>query len=450
MKYTAFKIGKLLFASFALCISFQNCKKINDAEPFEKSSDLNKSIQSTAPNIIIFLGDDIGYEIPTSNGGQSYQTPAIDRMANEGMRFTQCYTAPLCSASRFQLLTGKYNYRNYLHAGIMNPNEKTFATLLKDAGYNTYVAGKWQFDGGDSSIHSLGFNDYLVWNPYVDQVTGSRYKNPVLYENADYRPRQFMKGKYGDDLLTEDVLGFIKSNISSKFFIYYPLCIAHEPFCPTPDDPEFAFWNPHGSISDTSFFPSMVAYTDKKIGQIVDSLKQWGLYNNTIVMFSGDNGTPDPIFSYYKNSLVKGGKGHSTIYGTHVPLMVTWPGHIPGNSVNKNLVDFTDFLPTVASASSTIIPSDYEPIDGVSFYNQLIGVSYTPRDWVFCHFKPNGEENQNVFKRWANNKTYKLYDFTDEFYNTIKDPFEENPLRAPTPLEQTIKNNLRTVLDSHK
>jgi arylsulfatase A len=428
---------------------FCSCTKPSSLQPENKIEASNAINLSSQPNIILILADDIGYEIPTCNGGRSYQTPTIDKMASEGMRFTQCYSAPLCSASRFELLTGKYNFRNYVNPAIMDPNEKTFATLLRDAGYKTYVAGKWQFDGGDTSIHSLGFDDYMVWDPFASATgSGSRYKNPVLYQDSDYIPRELTDGKYGEDLLTADVLDFIKSSSKDKFFVYYPVCIAHPPFCPTPDDPEFAAW-PRGSQSDPTYFPSMIKYMDKKIGQIIDSLKQWGLYNNTIVMFSGDNGTPGKIVSSFNNELIQGGKGQSTVYGTHVPLLVTWPGHIAPKTVNRNLVDFTDFLPTFAEAASQIVPADYGTVDGVSFYKQLTGAVVKPRDWVFCHFKPNGEDNQNIFKRWANTKKYKLYDFNYNFYDIVKDPLELTPLTTLTPLEQKIKDSLRVVIDSH-
>lgn len=447
MYYPSLK--KQAFILFLLSLVFCCCTKPGSLQPGNKIEASNAISLSDQPNILFILGDDIGYEIPTCNGGRSYETPAIDRMATEGMRFTQCFSAPLCSASRFELLTGKYNFRNYVYPAMMDPNEKTFATLLRDAGYKTYVAGKWQFDGGDTSIHSLGFNDYMVWDPFTSTApSGSRYKNPILYKDSNYISRELTDGKYGDDLLTADVLDFIKTNSQEKFFVYYPICLSHSPFSPTPDDPEFATWT-RGSTSDRTFFPSMVKYMDKKIGEIIDSLKLWGLDNNTIIIFAGDNGTPTEMVSRFKNGRIQGGKGKSTIYGTHVPLLVTWPGHIAAKSVNNNMVDFTDLLPTFADAASQIVPADYGTIDGVSFYDQLTGAPAKSRDWVFCSFKPNGEDNQFINKRWANTKKYKLYDSSYNFYNIVTDSLELNPLTTLTPMEKKIKDSLRAVLDSH-
>ena len=140
------KRNSLITAATAilLVIFFENCKK--DFETTVNTGiEKNDALARTKPNIIFIVGDDIGYEIPTIDGGKSYSTPNIDKLAQDGMRFTQCRSAALCSPSRFMLLTGKYNFRNYTKWGEMNSKEKTFATLLRKGGYTTYAAGKWQF-----------------------------------------------------------------------------------------------------------------------------------------------------------------------------------------------------------------------------------------------------------------------------------------------------------------
>ena len=119
------------------------------------------------PNIILILGDDVGYELFTCNGGQSYSTPAIDNLAQQGMRFTQCHACPNCSPTRIELLTGKYGFRNYITWGYLDPSQKTIANMLRDGGYKTCVAGKWQLDGGDQSIRALGFDKYSVFEPFI-------------------------------------------------------------------------------------------------------------------------------------------------------------------------------------------------------------------------------------------------------------------------------------------
>ena len=133
------------------------------------------------PNVILIVGDDIGYEIPSCNGGQSYSTPNLDHMAANGMRFTQCYGSPYCAPSRTMLLTGKYSFRNYYTWGVLNTDQKTIGNMMKDNGYATLYSGKWQLDGGDASIKKFGFDKYAVFLPYRtdrEDEAGYRYKNP--------------------------------------------------------------------------------------------------------------------------------------------------------------------------------------------------------------------------------------------------------------------------------
>jgi arylsulfatase A len=432
-------IGILMF--------FSACKKETSFQPVNSTSSMVNHVSNLArPNIIFMLADDIGFEIPTFSGGQSYSTPNIDRMAQEGMAFTQCYTAPLCSPSRFQVLTAKYNFRNYWMFGHMDPNEKTIADLLRSNGYNTYVAGKWQLDGGDSSVHSLGFNGYCLWNAFI-QDTVRRYKSPILYENGAYIDQAYTKNKYADDIFTQRIFRFIDSNRNNNFFVYYPFSLCHPPFQPTPDDSDYASFNPSKGRSNPKYFPSMVKYMDKKLGQVIDTLKAWGLYQNTIVIFAGDNGTPGDIVSQYKGTSVKGGKGQTTIYGSNVPMLITWPGHVAANSIDSNLVDFVDFMATLADATSTSIPLNYGTTDGVSFYNQMLGTSFTPRQSVFLHYQPHPDHELNPTKRYAQTREYKLYDSTNYFYNIINDPLEKSPLKTRnlTQQEKQIKYYLHTI-----
>ena len=128
------------------------------------------------PNIILILSDDIGYEVPTVNGGESYSTPTIDKLTRLSMQFTQCHSSPLCSPSRTALLTGKYNFRNYFTWGSLPVTEKTIGNMMEDAGYKTCVAGKWQFDGGAQSIAAFGFQKYCVWDAFSVSKEGRRWR----------------------------------------------------------------------------------------------------------------------------------------------------------------------------------------------------------------------------------------------------------------------------------
>ena len=232
-----------MLLSFVL-LFFISCRKTvtqNEITGATKES----TLLTGKPNIIFIVADDFGFEIPTCNGGESYSTPTIDFLSENGMRFTQCYSLPMCSPSRVELITGKYNFRNYTVWVSLNTSEKTFANMLHHGGYTTCYAGKWQLDGGDSSIYKFGFDKYLVWHPFLnisEPIENKyRYKNPHLYQHSNFCCSQ-TAGKYADDMFVDYIFRFIDSNLTKPFFVLYSTSLVHEPYGPTPDDPEFATW----------------------------------------------------------------------------------------------------------------------------------------------------------------------------------------------------------------
>jgi arylsulfatase A len=426
-----------------------------ETAPLASGSAENLTGASGRVNIILMLADDVGFEVPQVNGGRSYFTPNINKMAAQGIRFVNTFSTPLCSPSRFELLTGKYNFRNYGAWGIMDTTNRTIANMLRDAGYNTLVAGKWQLDGGDASIHALGFNDYMVFTPFqnIGIANGSRYKNPTLYQFGKVLNKDSMNGKYGEDIVVNYINSWIDSNKnkSNPMFIYYPIMLCHAPFSPTPEDPEFPTWDPAHNNSDPKFFTSMADYMDEKIGQVIDHVKAAGIANNTIIIYVGDNGTDDDIYSLFRNVTIEGGKSYTWATGTQQGMIVYAPGLIAPHQVNANLIDFSDFLPTIADMAGVPKPTTYGTLDGVSFYPYLFGQAGTPRDWVFCHYDQNEQgEGRHPIQRWVNNTGYKLYDTTEKFYNIKKDPYELHPISdsALTPKEVKTKNYFQSILDT--
>jgi arylsulfatase A-like enzyme len=414
---------------------------------------MHTQAQVKKPNIIFILGDDVGYKSLTCNGGNLYSTPLIDAMAKQGMLFTQCHATPLCSPSRQMLMTGKYNFRNYYKWGFMDATEKTFGNMMRDAGYKTGFFGKEQLSGDGSVLNSWGFDTYCAYNVTVNIPAGPKYKNPHLYTHGAFFPDSATLNEYGPDIISDSVLSFIKQNRSNPFFIYYPMLFVHTPFSPTPDDPEFAGWNPDNP-SDTAFFGSMMHYMDKKVGDVIKKLKSLGLDKNTIVFFSGDNGTPHEVGDYGDDdSLILGGKESTTEAGTHVPLIAWWPGTIAAGTVNNDLIDFSDFLPTFAGIANISVPTDYGPLDGVSFAPRLTGQSGTPRNWIFYHYDYN--PGISPLYRWAQTDTYKLYDTSAgkrlRFFNIVKDVDEKHRIddTALTPKEVKIKQMLLNVINSY-
>jgi arylsulfatase A len=430
-----------------------SCVKVEDT-PLASGSQENLTGTFNKMNIILILADDVGFEVPQVDGGRSYSTPNINKLASQGIRFINTFSTPLCSPSRFELLTGKYNFRNYGVWGVMDTTNRTIANMLRDAGYNTLVAGKWQLDGGDASIHALGFNDYMVFNPFANSNigNGSRYKNPTLYQFGKLLNKDSMNGKYGDDVVVNYINNWIDTSKNKRrpMFIYYPVMLCHAPFSPTPEDPEFATWEPAHNNSDPSFFPSMAEYMDEKIGQVVDHVTAAGLANNTIIIYVGDNGTDDKIFSLFKNKTIQGGKSYPWFTGTKQEMIVSAPGLIAPNQINSNLVDFTDFLPTFADIAGVPKPTTYGKLDGVSFYPNLVGQVGTPRGWVFCHYDQNEQgEGRHPIQRWINNRVYKLYDTTGMFYNIKTDAYELHPLAdsSLTAIELKTKQHFQNILN---
>jgi len=415
--------------------------------------------RSSKPNIVLILADDVGYEVPAYSGGQSYTTPNLDKISRSGMQFTECYASPMCSPSRVMLLTGKYNFRNYAGWGTLPLDQRTFANMLKDAGYNTYIAGKWQLDNGDLGVHTFGFDEYIIFNPYEEMRTShdespltlGRYKSPELYVNGSYLNPADVIGKYCDDILVDSITSYAaKSKMQQKpFFIYYSMSLAHDPFSPTPDDPEYAAWDPVLRVSDTSFFPSMINYMDKKVGQVLYRLDSMGLSQNTIYIFIGDNGTPPFIFSWYNGQLIQGGKQKTTVWGTHVPMLVYSKGNIKPGTVNNNLVDFSDFLSTFADIARVPRPVTYGQLDGVSFYPSFINPNTIIRDWIFCHYN-NDRYSDKPMYRYTQNHTYKLYDSSGFFYDIIQDPYEKNSIPPGNMTEEQLqtRNYFQSIMDS--
>ncbi len=392
----------------------------------------NKSLAQhpKKPNIILIMADDLGYETLGVYGGSSYNTPYLDELAHEGMRFDHCYSTPLCTPSRVQIMTGKYNFRNYVGFGLLDAKEKTFGHYMQEAGYKTLITGKWQLLGNayqqelagsrvGSTPEQAGFDDYCLWQ--IDE-RGSRYKDPHL--SSKQNGTQTFPGVYGPDLFVEYMESFMEANQNGPMFIYYPMVLTHDPFVPTPNNSSFDRFDSTSKVNDTLHFAEMVNYMDYLIGKIVRKTDELKIRENTLILFIGDNGTDTDVTSIINGEALIGDKGNTTNAGTHVPLIANWKGKIKAGSVNENLIDFTDFLPTLFETATGNL-SDTLQTDGHSFYPQLLGKETKARDWIFCDYAPNWGEFQA--RRYVQNKKWKLYE-NGEFYNLEDDPLEKDPL----------------------
>ncbi|NQZ57380.1 MAG: sulfatase-like hydrolase/transferase [Lentisphaeraceae bacterium] len=192
-------------------------------------------------NIILIMADDLGYETINCNGGTSWETPNIDKLAENGVRFDHCYSQPLCTPSRVKIMTGIYNVRNYVNFGVLDRKVTTFGHLFKKAGYATAICGKWQLGKEKDAPQHFGFDESCLWQHWRSgrkkgRIDG-RYENPILEING--RERDFNNGEFGSDVVNKFACDFISKNKEKPFFLYYPMILTHCPFVATPDSADY-------------------------------------------------------------------------------------------------------------------------------------------------------------------------------------------------------------------
>lgn len=388
----------------------------------------NLFAEKQRPNIILIMADDLGFETIGANGGTSYSTPNIDKLAAEGIRFENAHSQPVCTPTRVQLMTGKYNVRNYISFGRLKRSEVTFGNLLKNAGYKTAVAGKWQLGKEKDSPQHFGFEESCLWQQSLGRTDeeghDTRFSNPTLQFNGE--TKHFTNGEFGPDIVSDFICNFIEENRDRPFFAYYPMLLTHCPFVPTPDSEEYDPKDP-GSLTykgKPKYYSDMVAYMDKLVGKIAAKVDEMGISENTLIIFTGDNGTDQPIVSMFRGIEYPGGKQNTKDNGTWVPLIMRWNKTIEAGTECYDLADFSDFLPTFCEIASTELPSDFIT-DGVSFLPKLYGQEGTTREWIYCWYSKFAKINE--LKELARNDEYKLYT-SGEFFNVKEDFFEKNPL----------------------
>ncbi len=353
------------------------------------------------PNVLIILADDMGIECLSSYGGTSHATPNLDKFAGQGMRFTRCFSNPYCSPSRGELLTGRYPFKNGLkqvlfdekaHANtFLGIDQPSFARQLKQAGYATAIAGKWHlsFLHQHNTINDFGFDQYQCWQVFDDnKERTSRFQDPHFNQNGKVLG-DGTKGRFGPDMNVEFLIDFMKSSVArgEPFLAYHTSLLPHFPWVPTPDSADQSYKLPGGNNKgNRKYFPDMVTYFDKNVGQLLSALDELKISDNTVVFFLADNGTDSDLKNQWGDGkTIAGGKGTMTDRGTHVPLIVRWPKHIEAKTTCDDLIDFSDLLPTLCEVSGAPLPK--ESIHGKSFLPQLLAKAATPRDWVHVQDK---------------------------------------------------------------
>jgi arylsulfatase A-like enzyme len=375
------------------------------------------------PSILLIMADDVGSEVPGCYGGTTYSTPNIDKLAQGGVRFTHCYSTPKCAPSRVKLMTGRYQFRTTEEWGYIPPEERTFGHVLSGAGYATALAGKWQMTllkSDPGHVRKMGFQESCVFGWHE----GPRYHQPFIYQNG--RILEGVEDRYGPDIYCDFLIDFMEKNRDRPFLAYYPMAVAHEvsnDFTPPP---------PPGPDGRYQSYRELIEVMDANVGRLVDALDRLGLRENTIILFTTDNGTPKeflteirngeyidtPIVSVWQGREVRGGKGELTDAGTRVPFIANGPGRVPSGEVCNDPIDFSDFMPTLAELAGADLPREVK-IDGRSFAPQLLGKQGNPRKWVY---------NQFEGRAWIRTREWKLYR-DGLLFDMKNDPEEKNPIR---------------------
>lgn len=334
------------------------------------------------PNIVLINMDDMGYGDPVCYGGGPYQTPQIDLLAAHGIRFTNFYAAQaICTASRSALMTGCYPTRIGISGAIdhttkfaLNPDEETIAELLKKAGYQTGMVGKWHLGHKEPFLPlQNGFDEFLGL-PYSNDMwaydyNGERWKDSSFWR-AQYPPLPLIDGNKtikiitgfgGQDsltsLYTERAVSFIKRNRKQPFFLYFAHSMVHVPL---------GVSNRFKGKSGAGMFGDMMEEVDWSVGEVIRALKENGVYDNTIVIFTSDNG-PWLLFGNHAGNTggLREGKGTAWDGGVKVPCIISWPGHTAAATVNNHLLTNMDLLPTLTGLCRA--PAPVKKIDGIDF-----------------------------------------------------------------------------------
>ena len=391
------------------------------------------------PNVVVVLVDDLGVEGFSCYGGESYRTPNVDALAASGVRFTAAHTTPLCTPSRVRLLTGREGLRSYVDFSVLAPDERTLAHLLREAGYATGAAGKWQLYGAShygeragrgTRPEGAGFETWCLWQV---EALGSRYADPTVEVDGELRT---LEGAYGPRVFCDWALEFVRAHRAEPFLLYLPMALTHDPFEPTP-------LSVHDGGDRARTFADMVAYVDLVVGRLTAELERLGLRQDTLVIFTSDNGSPRGITSRLTGSDVRGGKGRTTDAGTHVPLVVSWPGVIaPGTC--DDLVDLVDVLPTLVEACGASLPADRE-IDGHSLLPRLRGDDRPVREVLTCWYLPRPLREDAAEVRWARDARFKLYG-DGRLFDLAADRDETRPLEPADPRQRGARERLSRAL----
>lgn len=412
------------------------------------------------PNVIYLICDELGLFEPGFMGGKNIQTPNLDRMASEGMVFTNMFGgSPVCAPTRCNLLTGKHAGHASVRANDggtpLRADETTIASMIKPLGYAVGGFGKWGCGGrGSTGVpEKHGFDTFLG---YYDQVHAHTFYPPYLVQNSGEVPLPGNDGKdrnnadtYAQYVIHNAAIKFIREHAKQPFFAYLPYTPPHGAYHIPDSDPAWPLYKDKDWPLQARRYAAMATMLDRQLGEVLELLKELGIDEKTIVMFSGDNGGADyfvtkehprGIHSANKHPDTgleyRGKKGNLYEGGLRVPFVARWPGKIAPDSRSELLAFFPDILPTIADVTGAKAPAD---VDGFSILPTLLGQSDQQQihDHLYWEFGDWIAIRQGTWRAVKPEKkpTWELYDLAS-------DPSESLDLAAKHP---DILNKLTTL-----
>ena len=402
--------------------------------------------QAPRPNIILIQADDLGYGDLSVYGQSRFQTPSIDRLAKNGIRFTNYYAGTtVCAPSRGSLMTGLHTGHSWVRGNLagmsLRDEDRTIATTLRESGYRTALIGKWGLGESDSPGRPdrKGF-EYSFG--YLSQTHAHRQFTDHLYRNA--QRVEVGQNEYSNDLFTRETMSFIEKQDNRPFFVYLNYTVPHAELR-VPDDsmqtykgkfPETPFANAAADARQTgpdepslgyrsqpephAAFAAMITRMDRDVGRIVDLLRTRGLAERTLVIFTSDNGPhkeggADPDF-FSSSGGLRGIKRDMYEGGIRVPMIATWPGVIPAGSTSDYAAAHWDWFPTFAELAGLPAPTG---LDGVSIARALRGTPQPAHEFMYWEFHERGFQQAVRMGNWkavrlAKDQPLELYDLTTD------------------------------------
>ena len=425
----------------------------------------SKPSQKDLPNIIYILADDLGYGDLGSYGQTKTKTPRLDQMAAEGLRFTQHYAgSTVCMPSRASLLTGKHQG----HASVrgnprwtitgqaidLGPTDVTVAKELKRAGYTTGIIGKWGLaEASDEGMPSQQGFDYFYG--YRTHINAHHYYPETLWLNdtkiqLEGNIMMEKKGQYAHDLLTEKAIQFVKKHEEHPFFLYLAFTIPHYELT-VPQDSKAPYLNlgwkerpmkmahyRHDAEGHTTY-AGMVSRMDRDVGRLLDLLKELNIDEETLVIFTSDNGHEFDRNFFNSNGPLRGKKRDLYEGGIRVPMIARWPGKVKARTQTDHISAFWDFLPTVCELSG-LEPTDN--IDGISYLPTLLGNNSRQQKHDYLYWEFNEGKGPIQAVRQGDWKAVRYYQKPMELYLLSEDLSEEKNVAKDHPQQMELMKKI--------